>query len=201
MIKEYTCEECGSPREEMDDNGMHVLLPCKCRTNTKPKVTHARGINIGLDIDGTITEHPEFYSHLSQSWTAGDVYIVTYRPPDRETDAKELESFGIKFKEILYAKNEDSKAELCEQHDIKVLFDDDPQFLVHCRQPMLALLARNKHNFDYKNKQYLFTEYSGRLNLEDSEIYALREGLRNRANYPSSSAFWEVINRLASAYR
>ena len=38
-------------------------------------------MNIALDIDGTITEHPEFYVYLTEAWLArgGHVHIITAR--------------------------------------------------------------------------------------------------------------------------
>jgi hypothetical protein len=124
-------------------------------------------MKIGVDLDGTITRYPAFFAKLSQIWH-DDVYIVTYRPPNKQRDTEELTKLGIKYTDILYAKEEYSKAELCEQFGIEVLFDDDPCFLIHCKVPMLALLVRNEENFDYEKKQYLFTSDVARIQTQNN---------------------------------
>lgn len=89
------------------------------------------------------------------------MYIVTFRPESgKQRDEEELRNLNIKFEDILYAPNEDDKARLCEEYGIEVLFDDDPDFLVHCKQNMLALTVRNEENFDYMSRKYMMTQYN-----------------------------------------
>jgi len=47
-------------------------------------------MNVGLDIDGTITEHPAFFALLSTAFRAAGhrVLIFTYRDPGREAHAR-----------------------------------------------------------------------------------------------------------------
>ena len=57
-------------------------------------------MNIGLDIDGTISEAPEFFSLLSASLKAAGhkVHIVTYRDPKSIEETKqELKSWKIAY--------------------------------------------------------------------------------------------------------
>jgi len=121
-------------------------------------------MKIALDIDGTITRYPEFFSKLSHIWD-DDVYVISFRY-SMDSCVEDCKKYNIKYKEIFLAKNEDSKAEICDRLGIEVLFDDDPDFLVHCKKNMLALMVRNEDNFDYKEKQYLFTKYTGRLQTQ-----------------------------------
>jgi len=121
-------------------------------------------MKIALDLDGTITRYPEFFSKLSHLWD-DDVYVITFRN-SMETSIADCRRYNIKYKEIFLAKNEDSKAEICERLGIEVLIDDDPDFLVHCKKNMLALMVRNEENFDYANKQFLFTKYTGRIQTQ-----------------------------------
>ena len=119
-------------------------------------------MKLGLDLDGTITRYPEFFSKLSHIWD-DDVYIVTFRYPNREAVEDVLREHNIKYTDIIFAKNEDSKAEECRRLGIGVFFDDDPDFLVHFKKSATVFLVRNEDNFDYEKKQFLFTEYSGRV--------------------------------------
>jgi len=121
-------------------------------------------MKIALDLDGTITRYPEFFSKLSHIWD-DEVYIISFRY-SMDTCVEDCQKYNIKYTEIFLAKNEDSKAEICERLGIEVLVDDDPDFLVHCKKNMLALMVRNEENFDYKNKQYLYTKYNGRIQTQ-----------------------------------
>ena len=110
-------------------------------------------MKIGLDLDGTITQHPQFFSKLSHLWD--DVYIITARTgTHRERDEQELTKLGIKYKDIIYANaDDDSKAKAIKELGIEVFFDDMPEFLVHIDKDVACFLVREDYNFDYKNKQ------------------------------------------------
>ena len=119
-------------------------------------------MKLGLDLDGTITRYPEFFSKLSHLWD-DDVYIITFRYPDREVAENDLHQHNIKYTDIIFAKNEDSKAEECQKLGIDIFFDDDPYFLVHFKKNVALFMVRNEENFDYEKKQFLFTQDTGRV--------------------------------------
>lgn len=119
-------------------------------------------MKIGIDIDGTITAHPAFFSKLSLLWD-DDVYAVTFRPPNKQRDLEELQKLGVCVTDILYANQIQDKAVLCEKYGIEVLFDDIPDFLVHCKANMAAFLVRGEMNFDPKARQFVFTNETGRV--------------------------------------
>jgi len=123
-------------------------------------------MKIALDIDGCITRYPKVFAYLSNCWL-DDVYILTYRPVNRARDEAELESLGIKYKDIIYAnKDDDSKAKAIVELGIEVFCDDMAAFIQHVPEHVACMLVRNEDNFDYKSKQFLFTEWDGRLQLE-----------------------------------
>ena len=120
-------------------------------------------MKIGLDLDGTITRYPEFFSKLTYLWD-DEVYIITFRPGHRERDEQELDKLGITYTDIIYAnKDDDSKAKAIAELGVEVFWDDMPEFLVHVDKSVACFLVRGEHNFDPKNKQFLFTRYTGKL--------------------------------------
>jgi hypothetical protein len=119
-------------------------------------------MKIALDLDGTITRYPEFFSKLSHLWD-DDVYVITFRHSMR-TSIEACRKHNIKYKEIILAnKDDDDKAKEIERLGIEVFFDDLPDFLNHAKENVAAFLVRNEDNFDYENKLFIFTENTGRI--------------------------------------
>jgi uncharacterized protein YozE (UPF0346 family) len=133
-------------------------------------------MRIALDLDLTITRYPEFFSALSHCWP-DDVYIVTFRRPNRELAESNLASFNIKYKDIIFAKNEDDKAAICKELNIEAFFDDDPDFLVHFPPSIATFLVRGESNFDYKRKQFLFTDDNGRIQKQPTFAELIAESI------------------------
>jgi len=97
-------------------------------------------VNIGIDIDGTISAAPEFFAVLTKAFRqAGHkVYIVTYRAPmSVQSTRRELTDWGIEYDDMhLCGNGEDMgqwKAKIATMLDLDVMFDDMPQSL--CRLP------------------------------------------------------------------
>jgi len=44
MTANYTCDECGTPLEPFDDNGIHVVPGCKCRNEKEKTMTFQEAI-------------------------------------------------------------------------------------------------------------------------------------------------------------
>lgn len=110
-------------------------------------------IKLGLDIDNTITEHPEFFSLLSGSVrdNGGKVFIVSSRTDDVEVmegTRGDLRELGINYDEVYLLPNmrtalrscphpelNDSqkynwqKVAYCLEKGIDVFFDDDDQVI------------------------------------------------------------------------
>jgi len=110
-------------------------------------------MNIALDIDGTITKHPEFFAIISRSIRAfgGKVYIVTSRSNSdgvRVETQKELKSYGIAFDELIiipdaktdqnpcphdeldwYQKYLYQKVTVCLEHEVAIVFEDDQKVI------------------------------------------------------------------------
>jgi len=111
-------------------------------------------MNIALDIDGTITKNPEFFSVLSQAirQAGGKVYIFTSRSNADGVEVqtrKELDLYGIEFDDLViiadgggneqitcphedldwYKKYLWQKVKVCLDHNVHVVFEDDPKVI------------------------------------------------------------------------
>lgn len=105
-------------------------------------------MNLALDIDGTITAHPDYFSELTRQVQAagGNVHIVSSRSPTPEAyrvTESELAGYGIIFDTIhfipemgqevagapgeldWYRKYLWQKIDYCRQNGIDVCYDDD----------------------------------------------------------------------------
>jgi len=112
-------------------------------------------VAIGIDIDGTIDECPEFFSKLSNAF-ADATYILTGRDPEDVADtAKDLSEFGISFDTIHHAENWEDKAKICQKHKIRIMFEDQDEYIEHIPEDVLVLKVRNGGNYDFKNGKWL----------------------------------------------
>lgn len=93
---------------------------------------------VGLDIDDTITRHPEFFSFLSGALVrAGHtVVIITFRE-NRKAVEEYLDQCSIAYSRLVTATLESSfeygvdqwKSAMCRKYGVDILFDDDPKSL------------------------------------------------------------------------
>lgn len=123
-------------------------------------------MKVALDIDGTISEHPEFFAMLSASLRAAGhlVLILTYRDAQRaQKTCDELAAWRIEHDEIVFAPTLDSKGTLCAQHQVDLLFEDQDECIVGVPESILVLKIRNGGNFDFAAARWLSTEKLTRL--------------------------------------
>lgn len=110
-------------------------------------------MNIALDIDGTITKLPEFFTILSRGVRAsgGKVYVVTSRATSagvRAETEKEVKSYGIAYDELFiipdagreqipcphddldwYQKYLWQKVAVCLENNVTIVFEDDDKVI------------------------------------------------------------------------
>ena len=105
---------------------------------------------IALDIDDTITRHPEFFAVLSDALVRSGhrVIIITLRW-ERTSTEQDLAEWGIQY-DALYMASDDEfditgfdewKAQVCEQEGVDVFFEDSPEILRHVDSKVLCLMA------------------------------------------------------------
>ena len=122
---------------------------------------------IGIDIDGVITSYPDFFSRLSHVWP-GDVYIITFRF-NKKSSAETCDKLNIRYTDIFLANNRDDKCRIIKDNDIIAFWDDMPEAILSCDKNVATFLVRDDYNFDFNNQQFLFTQSTGRHQLQYEE--------------------------------
>jgi uncharacterized HAD superfamily protein len=123
-------------------------------------------VTIALDIDGTISEHPEFFALLSAAFRrAGHrVIVLTYRDPARVAATREqLARWGVEFDELVIAGSLGGKGELCAAHGVDLFFDDQDECIVGVPESVLVCKLRNGGNFDFATRRWVSTAKLTRL--------------------------------------
>ena len=116
---------------------------------------------LGLDLDGTISEAPEFFRLLSNMWP-GYVYIITYRT-DYEKARVDLDRYGLKYEELILVDSFDGKADVIVEKKITVYFDDQPEMLKNIPAGVQVMLCRNEGNFNFDEQKWIMSRITGKL--------------------------------------
>jgi len=106
-------------------------------------------MRIALDIDGTITRHPEFFALISEALVAAghEVVVITFREDEAMTRA-DLEAWGIRY-ERLFLGHLDAvmehgvdewKGTLCAKLGVDLFFEDDPGVLRHVPEGVVCFM-------------------------------------------------------------
>ena len=117
-------------------------------------------MKVALDIDGTISEHPEFFAILSSALRAAghQVIVLTYRDPARaEATKAHLAAWGVTFDELVIAPSLEAKGELCGTLGVELFFDDQDECIASVPESVLVCKVRNGGNFDFVRRRWLST--------------------------------------------
>ena len=109
---------------------------------------------IGIDLDGTISEYPEFFKLLSRAMARAGcrIYVVTDRMPGTEASvARELQMYGITYHVI---KITAEKAGYILREGISILFDDMDEYFLDLPEEVAVFKVRQKYNFDFGRKRW-----------------------------------------------
>ncbi len=97
-------------------------------------------MNVGIDIDATITETPEIFALLSHALReAGHrVYVVSYRDPNSLDESRaEVDKYGISYDDIFHPQDHEDipqfKARMARELELDIFFDDMPE--TFCQMP------------------------------------------------------------------
>lgn len=118
-------------------------------------------MKIAFDLDGTITDAPEFFSTLSKLWN-DDVYVITYRE-DRKSAITDLNELDIHYTKLILVHSFEEKAEVVKRLEIAVYFDDMPEMLKQMPKETAVCLFRNEGNFDFKDRRWMLSNKTGKI--------------------------------------
>jgi uncharacterized HAD superfamily protein len=120
----------------------------------------AEEMKVALDIDGTISEHPEFFSLLSSALRAARHYVLvlTYRDQNHiEATKAQLARWRIEFDELVIAQSLEDKARLCAIHEVDLFFDDQDECITAVPERTLVCKVRNGGNFTFDRRRWIST--------------------------------------------
>jgi hypothetical protein len=115
---------------------------------------------IGIDLDGTIDEAPDFFRVLTNLWT-GLVYVITYRD-DYDQAVADVVRHGIRFDRVVLVNSFSEKADRIAELGITVYFDDMDEMLMHIPEGVAVMKVRNGGNYDYSLAKWLYSKHTGK---------------------------------------
>jgi uncharacterized HAD superfamily protein len=113
---------------------------------------------LGLDLDGTIDESPEFFSLLSRIWP-GQVYVITCRS-DEEKARRDADKFNIHYDRIVLVRRLEHKAAIIQELGVNVYVDDQDECLSNIDEAVTVLKIRNPGNC--VDGKWLYSSKTGR---------------------------------------
>ncbi|MGB1928973.1 MAG: hypothetical protein ACPHO8_06670 [Mariniblastus sp.] len=127
-----------------------------------PPTPHKKaGLTLGIDLDGVITDAPDFFSAWTHSWP-GTVIIITFRS-DRQKAVNDLAIRNIKWDQLVLVNRFDAKAEVIEERNVDIYIDDQPEMLINIKSNTHVMLFRNGGNYDFNDKKWMLSEQTGKL--------------------------------------
>ncbi len=116
---------------------------------------------LGLDLDGCITEAPEFFSAWTHYWP-GKVIVITYRR-DRAKAIADLDERNIRYDEVVLVDRFEAKAEVIAEYGVTLYVDDQPEMLKNVPAGVNVMLFRNEGNFDFADQRWMLSQETGKL--------------------------------------
>jgi hypothetical protein len=112
-------------------------------------------MKIAVDLDGTISEYPEFFRLFCKVMREAGcrIYIVTDRPEGTEdVVAEQLEEYGVTY-DVIKITGEKSRYIL--EEGIEVLFDDVDEYFRDLPGEVAVFKIRQKYNFDFGRQTWI----------------------------------------------
>ena len=116
---------------------------------------------LGLDLDGVITDAPEFFAAWTHSWP-GKVIVITYRR-DRAKAIMDLDERNIRYDEVVLVDRFEAKAEVIAEYGVTLYVDDQPEMLKNVPAGVNVMLFRNEGNFDFADQRWMLSQQTGKL--------------------------------------
>lgn len=114
---------------------------------------------LGIDLDGTIDEAPEFFRILSNVWP-GLVFIITCRN-DMEKAENDTKKHGVYYDRIVLVRRLEDKAAVIRDLKISVYVDDQDECLADIDPSVAIMKFRNPGNFDLDTRKWLYSDRTG----------------------------------------
>lgn len=112
-------------------------------------------IVVGLDIDGTITEHPSFFSELTKNQKFHIIVITRRNKGELYSHLNELKEYGIELDDIKFAESNNDKARICIEEGVDIFFEDEDEYIEYVPEDILVLKVRNGGNYCFDANKFL----------------------------------------------
>ena len=115
-------------------------------------------MRVALDIDGTISEHPEFFSFLSNALHAQghEIIIITYRNRSMQAiTEQQMVEWAIVYHQMHFVPTLADKGRLCQELAIDVFFEDMDECILPVGAHTIVFKTRNGFNFDFDGQQWI----------------------------------------------
>jgi uncharacterized HAD superfamily protein len=124
-------------------------------------------MKIGIDLDNTITECPDFFSLMTNAFSPfAEIFIIT----NREKSAKslqeielELEKMNVFYQKIIITSE---KADFIIKNKIDIFFDDTDEYFLELPEKVKVFKIREAGNFDFEAKKWIYGRNTG-INIDD----------------------------------
>ena len=113
---------------------------------------------LGLDLDGTLDESPEFFKILSNLWP-GAVIIITHRDDSKKAENYAM-SLGIYFDKLVIVPRLDEKFKAIKDLGVDVYVDDQDECFEDIPDSVTVLKIRNGGN--YSGNKWLYSDRTGK---------------------------------------
>ena len=121
-------------------------------------------MNLGLDLDGTITESPEYFALLKKAWkgAGAKIFVISYRS-DYNKAKEDVERLIGEVDEIILVDSFDAKAAVIKEKNIGVYYDDQPEMMHNIPAGVQVFLVRNGGNFDFDDQRWVMSDKTAKL--------------------------------------
>ena len=117
-------------------------------------------MKIALDIDGCISEYPEFFRTLSHALCGScTVIVLTNRDPaGRVETERDLDRWGIRRHEVVFTID---KCKYIVEQGVAVLFEDVDENFLDLPESVCVCKVREPENFNFESKRWLYSDRTG----------------------------------------
>ena len=119
-------------------------------------------MKIAIDIDGTISAHPQFFSALTNGLKGkAQIFILTNRDPSeqsRKETEKELTEWGIWYEHLVISNR---KSQVILENGIDIVFENEDEQFQDLPKSVLVLKVREEGNFDFQRGKWIYGRKTG----------------------------------------
>jgi hypothetical protein len=117
-------------------------------------------LRILLDLDGTITHDPKFFSIFCVAMqSVAEIHVVTHRPEEQQYETEEeLKALGIRYDYLTLTPD---KLAYALDKGINVVFEDFDHYIKYMPANITCFKIREKDNWHSKSRRWIYNDTNG----------------------------------------